>query len=61
VDARNIIMPQRSFDARATLKTIQDEKVTDIHIVPTHLVAFIALPDVDRYDLSSLKRMFYAA
>lgn len=59
--AGNVIMPGTSFDPRATLKTLQDEKATDIHIVPTHLAAFLALPDVDRYDLSSLKRMFYAA
>jgi acyl-CoA synthetase (AMP-forming)/AMP-acid ligase II len=61
VGATNVIMPQISFDPRATLKAIQDEKATDIHIVATHLAAFLALPDVDRYDLSSLKRMFYAA
>jgi len=61
VGGSNIIMPQISFDARATLQTIQDEKATDIHIVATHLAAFLALPDVDRYDLSSMKRMFYAA
>jgi len=59
--ASNVIMPQKSFDPGATLQAIQDEKATDIHIVPTHLASFLALPDVDRYDLSSLKRMFYAA
>nr|HDO80958.1 long-chain fatty acid--CoA ligase [Candidatus Bathyarchaeota archaeon] len=61
VGGSNVIMPQRSFDPAATLKAIQEEKATDIHIVPTHLAAFLALPDVDKYDLSSLKRMFYAA
>ena len=61
VGGSNVIMPQRSFDPRATLQAVQDEKATDIHIVPTHLAAFLALPDVDEYDLSSLKRMFYAA
>ncbi|MBW1801056.1 MAG: AMP-binding protein, partial [Deltaproteobacteria bacterium] len=61
VGVSNIIMPQISFDPAATLKAIQDEKATDIHIVPTHLAAFLALPDIDDYDLSSLKRMFYAA
>ena len=61
VGGSNVIMPQRSFDPRATLQVIQDEEATDIHIVPTHLAAFFALPDVDRYDLRSLKRMFYAA
>jgi len=52
---------QISFDPQATLQAIQDEKASDIHIVATHLAAFLALPDVDKYDLSSLKRMFYVA
>jgi acyl-CoA synthetase (AMP-forming)/AMP-acid ligase II len=59
--ASNVIMPQKSFDPRATLKAIQEERATDIHIVPTHLASFLALPEADQYDLSSLKRMFYAA
>jgi long-chain acyl-CoA synthetase len=57
----NVIMSQRSFDAAATLKTIQDEKATDISIVPTHLVAMLAVPDLNKYNLSGLKRMWYAA
>jgi len=61
VGASNFIMPQRSFDAAATLQTIQDEQATDIDIVPTHLVAMLAVPDLKKYDLSSLKRMWYAA
>jgi len=59
--ASNVIVPQISFDPAATLRVIQEERATDIHIVPTHLAAFLNLPDVDAYDLSSLKRMFYAA
>ena len=59
--ATNVIMPQISFDPEATLQAIHDEKATDIHIVPTHLAAFLALPRVDDYDLGNLKRMFYAA
>jgi long-chain acyl-CoA synthetase len=61
VGGSNVIMPERSFDPAATLQAIQNEKATDIHIVPTHLAAFLALTNVDQYDLSSLKRMFYAA
>lgn len=61
VGGSNVIMPQISFDPGATLQAIQDERATDIHIVATHLASFLALPDVDQYDLSSLKRMFYAA
>jgi long-chain acyl-CoA synthetase len=61
VGGSNVIMPQRSFDPVATLQSIQEEKATDLHIVPTHLVTMLALPDIERYDLSSLKRIWYAA
>ena len=61
IGGTTVIMPQRAFDPAATLQTIQDEKATDIDIVATHLIAMLALPDVDKYDLSSLKRMWYAA
>jgi acyl-CoA synthetase (AMP-forming)/AMP-acid ligase II len=61
VGGSNVIMPQRSFDPVATLQSIQKEKATDLHIVPTHLVTMLALPDIERYDLSSLKRIWYAA
>lgn len=47
------------FDPAAILQTIQDEKATDIQIVPTHLAAFLALPDVKKYDISSVKRIYY--
>ena len=57
----NVIMHQRSFDPAATLRAIQDEKATDLHIVPTHLVSMLAVPDVETYDLTSLKRIWYAA
>ena len=56
----NIIYPQRAFDPVAILQMIQDEKATDIHIVPTNLVSMLALPDIQKYDLSSLKRIWYA-
>jgi len=61
IGGTTVIMPQRSFNPAATLQVIQDEKATDIDIVATHLIAMLALPDVDKYDLSSLKRMWYAA
>lgn len=57
----NVILPQRSFDPAATLQAIQDERATDVHIVPTHLAGFLSVPQIDLYNLSSLKRMFYAA
>jgi long-chain acyl-CoA synthetase len=57
VGGSNVIM--KSFDPVATLRTIQEEKATDIQVVPTHLAAILALPDFDKYDLSSLKRVYY--
>ncbi|MFH1241191.1 MAG: AMP-binding protein, partial [Pseudomonadota bacterium] len=57
----NVIMPQRSFSAEATLQAIQDEKATDIHIVPTHLSPMLASLDLEKYDLTCLKRIWYAA
>ena len=61
VGASNVIMPKGPFDPHAAVRTIQDEKATDIHIVPTHLSSMLASPDIGRYDLSSLERMWYAA
>jgi len=55
--ACNIIM--KNFDPAETLRLIQDEKATYMSIVPTHLVAILALPDVKKYDTSSLKMMWY--
>ncbi len=57
----NVIMPQRSFDPAATLEAVQSERATDIHIVPTQLVALLGREDQGNYDLGSLKRIWYAA
>jgi acyl-CoA synthetase (AMP-forming)/AMP-acid ligase II len=54
-----VLLP--TFGPEATLKAIEKEKATDIHIVPTHLSSFFALPNLKDYDLSSLNRIWYAA
>ena len=59
--ACNIIMPQRSFDAAATLQALAEERATDIHIVPTHLVGLLNVPETNNYDLTQLNRIWYAA
>ena len=58
--AVNILYAHRSFDPATFLKMIQDERVTDIHIVPTHLVSMLGLPEIKHYDLRTLKRIWYA-
>lgn len=57
VGGSNVIM--KSFEPGAALEAIQNERPTDIQIVPTHLAAIFALPDYDSYDLSSVKRILY--
>jgi acyl-CoA synthetase (AMP-forming)/AMP-acid ligase II len=59
VGGSNVIL--KSFDPEVTLKTIQEERATDIHIVPTHLAAIFSLPHYEKYSLKSLKRILYAA
>jgi acyl-CoA synthetase (AMP-forming)/AMP-acid ligase II len=57
----NVIMPQKSFDPLAVLQAIQNEKATDMQIVPTQLNSLLSREDLKVYDLSSLRRIYYAA
>ena len=50
-----MIVPAPTFDAAATLQTVQDERCTSLYGVPTMFIAELALPDFNRYDLSSLR------
>ncbi len=61
VGGSNVIMTQNSFDPRAVLQAIQEEKVTDMQIVPTQLNSLLSQQDLKAYDLSSLSRIYYAA
>ncbi len=57
----NVILPNRSFDPLAVLQAIQEEKVTDMQIVPTQLTALLSHHDLEKYKLNSLNRIYYAA
>ncbi|RJR28831.1 MAG: long-chain-fatty-acid--CoA ligase [Desulfobacteraceae bacterium] len=61
VGACNVIMPQRSFDPKIVLQALHDEAASDIHIVPTHLVSMLTVPNIESYNLKSLERIWYAA
>jgi fatty-acyl-CoA synthase len=50
-----IVVPAPAFDAAATLQTVQSERCTSLYGVPTMFIAELALPDFNRYDLSSLR------
>lgn len=51
----------RSFDALEVVRTIERERITQVHLAPTLVQQVLALPDIDRYDLRSLKTINYAA
>lgn len=59
VGGEAVLMPR--FKARDVVKAIQKEKPTFFIGVPTMFVALSSLPDIARYDLSSLKGIFVGA
>ncbi len=50
-----IILPNWTFDPRATLKAVHDERATSVYGVPAMYVAELALDDFGGYDLRSLR------
>lgn len=50
-----MIYPSESFDPKAVLETIQEEKATVLYGVPTMFIAELEHPEFDRFDLSSLR------
>jgi fatty-acyl-CoA synthase len=50
-----MVIPAPSFDPVATLEAVQAERCTSLYGVPTMFIAGLAVPDFDRFDLSSLR------
>jgi fatty-acyl-CoA synthase len=50
-----IVLPNWTFDPRATLKAIHDERATSVYGVPAMYVAEFQLPDFSSFDLTSLR------
>jgi long-chain acyl-CoA synthetase len=57
----NVLTPQHSFDLAGTLQLIEEEQITDIHIVPTQLISMLTIPNLEQQEFPSLKRIWYAA
>jgi fatty-acyl-CoA synthase len=49
------MVPVQEFQPKVVLQTVQDEKCTGLHGVPTMFIAELNDPDFDKYDLSSLR------
>ncbi len=50
-----VIYPSRSFDPEAVIKTVDAEKATILYGVPTMFHAELDHPDIDKYDVTSLR------
>ncbi|MDC8759676.1 AMP-binding protein [Janthinobacterium fluminis] len=50
-----MVYPGEGFDARAVLETVQAERCTGLHGVPTMFIAILDHPEFRNYDLSSLR------
>ena len=50
-----MVLPCPVFDAEEVLKTIQNEKCTAVHGVPTMFIAELSHPDFSRYSMSTLR------
>src|SRR4051812_6217269 len=51
----------RRFDAAEVLRTIERERITHVHMVPTMVQSVLDLAGQEDYDTSSLKCLIYAA
>jgi acyl-CoA synthetase (AMP-forming)/AMP-acid ligase II len=59
VGGRHIILP--GFEPRACLEVMQRERITVTTLVPTMINALLNLPDLDTFDVSSLRTIVYGA
>ena len=50
-----VILPNWTFEPRATLAAVQSERATSLYGVPAMFIAELGLPDFPSYDLSSLR------
>jgi fatty-acyl-CoA synthase len=50
-----MVIPGEAFDPEAVMQTVQDEKCTALHGVPTMFIAELDHPNFSKYDFSSLR------
>jgi acyl-CoA synthetase (AMP-forming)/AMP-acid ligase II len=55
------VVLHRKFDPADVARSIQEDRITQVHLAPTMLQAVLDLPDIDRYDVSSVKSLMHAA
>lgn len=50
-----MVIPAPSFDPAATLRAVAAERCTSLYGVPTMFIAILGLPDLDSFDVSTLR------
>jgi acyl-CoA synthetase (AMP-forming)/AMP-acid ligase II len=55
------VVLHRAFDAAAVLRTIQDERITAMHIAPIMIQRLLDLPERANFDTSTLQCVHYAS
>jgi len=57
--AANIILHAKTFDPKTVFETIRRRKVTNMFMAPAMIKRLVTSPEIDQYDLSSLKCIHY--
>jgi len=55
------LLVHESFDTHAVLKTIQQERATDVFLPPTAIYSMLEEPALTEFDLSSLRSILYGS
>ena len=57
--ANNVILETKSFEPQVVFETIQKRKITNMFAAPTMVKLLVTSPEIDNYDLSSLRCLNY--
>lgn len=52
---------EAAFDPEAVLRTVESERLSHLHLVPIMVQQMLDVPDLERFDLSTLDTILYAA
>ncbi|XP_060108451.1 medium-chain acyl-CoA ligase ACSF2, mitochondrial [Heteronotia binoei] len=55
IHGTSLVFPSLSFEAKAALKALEQEKCTHVYGTPTMYIDILGQPDFDTYDLSSVR------
>ena len=55
------VFVQKGFDAKAIVESIERDRITVTHMAPTMIQSLLELPEIGKFDMSSLRMIVYAA